>query len=199
VYKLADFHFASNEAGASFECAVDGGPYVGCANPLDVSALPVGSHTLAARAVDDGGNKDASPATTTFALADAAPSVVPVSPSPGPEQPMPSAASPQLKLPAGSKVTTSRKGRIKLTFTCASAALSCAPVVLKLVARAGKTTVRVPIKIAGLTPGKSAAVSVKLPERLRTAIARAGKRGLKAKLEGPAALSRKITLTKARR
>ena len=56
------FEFNSNEAGSTFQCSVDGGPFVDCSSPFTVPSLPAGPHTFAVRARDAAGN--VGPATT---------------------------------------------------------------------------------------------------------------------------------------
>ena len=59
----ASFAFASGEAGvAGFECALDAGPFGGCASPKTLSGLGQGVRTFRVRAVDAVGN--AGPAAT---------------------------------------------------------------------------------------------------------------------------------------
>ncbi len=59
----AAFDFASNESPVSYECSLDAGPFVPCTDPQTFAGLDDGSHTLAVRAVDAAGNRDATPAT----------------------------------------------------------------------------------------------------------------------------------------
>ena len=70
----------SSEAGASFECSIDGGPFAPCGQIVEVGPLANGEHTLAARAADSAGNVDPAPASITFTIA--------VTPTPTPT-PMP--------------------------------------------------------------------------------------------------------------
>jgi large repetitive protein len=58
----ASFGFSSNEAGASFECALDSGSYAPCTSPKQYTELSVGAHEFRVRAVDQAGNRDGSPA-----------------------------------------------------------------------------------------------------------------------------------------
>lgn len=62
------FAFSSNE-GATFECKLDGGPFLECPSPAQPAAeLSDGQHTLQVRAVDYAGNIDPTPAVATFTV-----------------------------------------------------------------------------------------------------------------------------------
>jgi len=61
------FTFSSNETGVTFECSLDGGPFVPCTSPFDPGAGP-GTHTLRVRAVDALGLRDPNPRTVTFTV-----------------------------------------------------------------------------------------------------------------------------------
>lgn len=79
----AQFTFAGSDAlsgVASFECSLDGAPFVACASPASYHALDNGGHTFAVRARDVAGNVDAAPATHawTVQVDDSAPVIVPV-------------------------------------------------------------------------------------------------------------------------
>jgi hypothetical protein len=50
---------------ASYECSLDGGSYQACGSSTTFSGLDHGRHSLAARATDDAGNTDPSPAQLT--------------------------------------------------------------------------------------------------------------------------------------
>jgi hypothetical protein len=71
------FGFESNEAGSTFECAVDGGPFGPCSgageHTMDLSSQPDGEYEFEVRATDAGSNVDPSPASRTFRLDRAAP------------------------------------------------------------------------------------------------------------------------------
>lgn len=56
------------EAGATFECSLDDGPFAGCASPLELTGLADGEHTLRVRASDRGGNVDQTPAARTWTV-----------------------------------------------------------------------------------------------------------------------------------
>jgi hypothetical protein len=94
----ASFSFSS-EAGASFECRLDGGGWAGCTSPRSYSAVAVAPHTFQARAKDGAGNLDASPASRSWTVAapEAPPQEEPKSP---PSEPAPT-GSPDLFLASG--------------------------------------------------------------------------------------------------
>jgi nitrous oxidase accessory protein NosD len=63
----------SSEAGASFECSVDGGPFAPCSPPAGPGKLADGRHRFAVRAVDAVGNADSSPAERSVRIDTSAP------------------------------------------------------------------------------------------------------------------------------
>ncbi len=56
----ADFDFSANEAGATFECRLDGGAWGPCSSPHSYATLADGSHVFDVRATDVAGNVDGS-------------------------------------------------------------------------------------------------------------------------------------------
>ena len=62
------FTFGATQPGATFECRVDGAPFVGCTSPHTTAALADGDHTFQVRATDPVGNADPSPASRTFTV-----------------------------------------------------------------------------------------------------------------------------------
>jgi CSLREA domain-containing protein len=70
---MASFAFGSTET-STYECSLDGAPFAECYSPVSLSALAVGSHTFAVRAIDGAGNVDGSPALHTWSVL-AAPTV----------------------------------------------------------------------------------------------------------------------------
>lgn len=73
----AVFDLWASEEGGSFEGALDGGPWAAVPDPLTLTGLAAGPHSLAVRAVDAAGNADPTPApyewTVTVAPPDATP------------------------------------------------------------------------------------------------------------------------------
>ena len=66
------FTFTSNESGR-FECKLDSGDYADCDSPKTYATLADGAHTFSVRAIDDTGNRDATPATYAWVIDTAAP------------------------------------------------------------------------------------------------------------------------------
>lgn len=62
------FAFASDDPGASFRCRLDGGTFLPCGSPLQLGPLADGPHTFRVRAIDQAGNRDASPAVASFTV-----------------------------------------------------------------------------------------------------------------------------------
>jgi len=63
------FGFTSSEAGSTFECQDDSGPWVACTSPSDRGPFGNGPHTFSVRAKDAAGNVDPSAATRGFIVA----------------------------------------------------------------------------------------------------------------------------------
>jgi hypothetical protein len=64
----AVFTFSSDPGGASFECSLDGGPFVACTSPRSVGPLALGTHTFSVRARADDNSIDLTPATRTVTI-----------------------------------------------------------------------------------------------------------------------------------
>ncbi|MCE9667574.1 Ig-like domain-containing protein [Myxococcus stipitatus] len=64
----ATFEFDSDDADATFECSLDGGPFTDCPNPYELENLPEGEHTLQVRARDADGDVDPTPASYTWTV-----------------------------------------------------------------------------------------------------------------------------------
>lgn len=69
----ASFAFTSPDPGATFQCTLDGGAYLGCTSPKAYAGLSNGGHTFAVRALDAAGNADASPASFAWTVDTVAP------------------------------------------------------------------------------------------------------------------------------
>ncbi len=66
--RTATFDFDSTEPGVSFECSLDGAPFVPCSDPFTLPNVPDGTHTLLVRARDAAGEVDPTPASYTWTV-----------------------------------------------------------------------------------------------------------------------------------
>ncbi len=81
----AEFTFHSNEAGATFQCSIDGGAFAGCTSPASYTDLTVGEeHSFRVKAIDTDSNQDPSPAEYEWTIAEPAPPPPPPSDAPTP-------------------------------------------------------------------------------------------------------------------
>jgi hypothetical protein len=64
----AAFGFSATEAGASFTCSTDSGPWRPCSSPSTLRRLQGGWHAFQVRATDAAGNTDRSPALRRFGI-----------------------------------------------------------------------------------------------------------------------------------
>jgi hypothetical protein len=101
----ASFSFVSDVAGATFQCALDGGSFEACTSPVELTDLSVGWHQLAVRAVDAAGHVDPGPALHGWNIQHAAETEPPdtmitMAPEPPPESPgSPEAPEPSISPP----------------------------------------------------------------------------------------------------
>jgi uncharacterized protein (TIGR03382 family) len=72
----ATFTFTSNEAGAFFECNLDGTGFTACSSPATYTSLANGAHTFQVRARDSAGNVDATPASHAWNIDSSVPETV---------------------------------------------------------------------------------------------------------------------------
>jgi hypothetical protein len=79
-----DFAFGSNEMNVTYECSLDGGPYVPCPQMYSTMSLPDGTHTINVRAIDAAGNVDPTPATYTWEVDTMPPDTLIVTAEPNP-------------------------------------------------------------------------------------------------------------------
>ena len=63
----------SSEAGATFQCRVDGAAFAACSSPHTTASLAQGAHTFEVRAIDAAGNADPTPAARSFTVDQSAP------------------------------------------------------------------------------------------------------------------------------
>jgi hypothetical protein len=74
----AFFSFSADDAAATFECSLDGAPFTACTSPKTYTGLAEGPHSFGVRATDSAGNRDPSPATSSWTVdltAPAAPTI----------------------------------------------------------------------------------------------------------------------------
>jgi hypothetical protein len=64
----AELTFSSSDAAATFECSLDGAAFAACSSPLALAGLAIGPHVFAVRAVDAGGQADATPAAYSWEI-----------------------------------------------------------------------------------------------------------------------------------
>jgi hypothetical protein len=64
----AQFQFSADEAGSTFECALDAAPFTPCVSPLASSGLASGSHSFQVRAKDLAQNLDPTPAVWSWTV-----------------------------------------------------------------------------------------------------------------------------------
>jgi uncharacterized delta-60 repeat protein len=69
----ATFSFTSPDAGATFECRLDGAAYAPCASPQTLSGLSSSAHVFDVRAKDAAGNVDPTPASRSWTVDATAP------------------------------------------------------------------------------------------------------------------------------
>jgi bacillolysin len=70
--RTVSFTFASSEPSSTFECSLDGAPFIACSSPF-TRVLADRRHSFAVRAVDSSANADPTPAAVSFTVAAALP------------------------------------------------------------------------------------------------------------------------------
>ena len=144
----------SSEAGATFQCSLDGGPFVACASPKEYTGLSAGSHAVRVRAIDQVGNVGAA-VEARFTIA-------------GPVPP-PDTTPPKVR-PNPRSVKVSDRGRFKVRLRCPRTEIRC-HIVLKVRYR-GRTVARKRVTVAG---GDTARVTLRLKRSARVALAFRGR------------------------
>ena len=71
----ATFTFSSNEDNVTFECSDDGGAYVACTSPHNLTGLAQGPHMFAVRATDAANHTDQTAATRSWTVDTIAPDI----------------------------------------------------------------------------------------------------------------------------
>jgi hypothetical protein len=71
----AAFDFTNSEGYSTFEVSLDGAAFVAASGPVTFNGLAQGAHTFAVRAIDQGGNVDASPANRSWTVDTIAPDI----------------------------------------------------------------------------------------------------------------------------
>jgi len=66
--RAARLEFSSDEAGSSFQCALDGAAFAACTSPVDFTSVQLGDHEFRVRAIDPVGNVDESPASHAWTV-----------------------------------------------------------------------------------------------------------------------------------
>lgn len=74
--RTATFVFSADQP-ASFDCRLDGGPWVPCTSPWSYSGLADGSHSFIVDAIDSSGNEDPTPEVVFWTIDATAPALVP--------------------------------------------------------------------------------------------------------------------------
>ena len=64
----ANFSFTASEAGATFQCRLDGAAFAPCASPQSYSGLGAGGHSFSVKASDAVGNTDPTPAVANWTI-----------------------------------------------------------------------------------------------------------------------------------
>ena len=163
----ATVEFASDEPGSTFECSLDGQPFVACTSPRTWTQLAVGAHGVRVRAVDPVGRTDPSPATAAWSVA--APPAPPPLPTPTPTPvptPSPVPVTPAPPLASAWVATTVRldqtRGRVPATVAVSPAG---SELKVKVVARVSGQWVR--IGRASSEVAQAGTVKVKVPVKSR--------------------------------
>lgn len=60
--------FSPGDVNVKFECQVDAAAFAPCTSPYTTPELPLGAHTFTVKALDPGGNADATPETRSFTI-----------------------------------------------------------------------------------------------------------------------------------
>jgi subtilisin-like proprotein convertase family protein len=162
---FAQLSFGSNDAGATFECRLDGAAYEPCAATTAFGGLTLGTHAVSARAIDGSDNEDPSPATYSWLIESES------GPEPGG---LPPPAASFVLAPTEARLADALAGRYSVLAACASACRASASISL-----ASRTARRLDLGRRAVTLGSAAKrrgssgtakVSVRLSRRARAAL-----------------------------
>jgi hypothetical protein len=153
----AELQFTSSEPGSTFQCRLGSAAFAACLSPLLLSGLAEGRQTFEARAVDDQGKIDSTPARREWLV---------------------DTTGPKVKI-SGARVRLTRTGVAKVRLRCrrSESAGPCSGR-LKLATRGG---LRLGSKRFKLVPGVSKRVRVKLGRSKRALVADRGRLKARAK------------------
>jgi hypothetical protein len=101
----------SSEAGARFQCSLDGAAFTACASPKSYTGLKNGSHNFRVRAIDGAGNVDATPAIRTWTVDTIKPTISGMSPR---HKSIIRDTTPTIKATVKDNMTNLSKGNIRL-------------------------------------------------------------------------------------
>jgi serine protease AprX len=135
----SSFALSSTEPGSRFECSHDGGAWTACTSPVSRVGDAPGSHSLAARAVDEAGNADPTPASRSWTVAP--PPKDPAGTSPSDTQ----APAVTLARSVGRRLAPLRAGGLQLRLRCDDA---CALSVELRVASRTARRLKLPARLA---------------------------------------------------
>jgi Glycosyl hydrolases family 16 len=138
----------SSEAGARFECSLDGGTFQACTSPRDFTGLAAGSHTVRVRAIDQAGNVGAA-AERSFSI---------TAPQP------PDTTAPKVR-PKPRTVSVSNRGRFRVRVTCPSTETRYR-IAIRIRYR-GKTVASKAVAVLG---GRTTTVTLRLKPSARVAL-----------------------------
>ena len=171
----AAFAFHSSEAGASFECRLDGAAWAACSSPKTYNGVAPGAHTFQVRATDAVGNVEVSPAARPWTVA--AGGVAGSGPSAGGSQP-----ALKLSLASVRRQKLWKKGTVIVNATCSDACSLKLSGKLVTSARGAKVrTQKIMSLVAKLAGGRKTQLKVKLGKARRALLKTLAARG-KAKL-----------------
>lgn len=162
------FAFVADEAGATFECRLNGGAFTSCRSPVALVQLAIGGYFFEVRARDLVGNVEPVPAARSFTVVNPPPPSIVDPPPAVPPSRRPATAS--ARATVVSKRALVRRGHVRLVVRCRARGVArCrGPLRLGPRGRFGRRTVNV-------RAGRRAAVVVRLTRAGKRALARRGR------------------------